>query len=187
MKFDTPLRRWDVLVTLARERGLQRLVEVGCKDGRTTEALAKGVEGSHVWAIDPWRAMPEHEGEGAETYQDWDFAQIEAQFRARTADVADRVTMMRCTSLEAARELSDQQFDLVFIDAAHDERNVTADIVAWWPRVRTGGLLSGHDYQHKFPGVMRAVASAFPLIRVAVLPDSVWVVWKEADLPQVLS
>ena len=39
--------------------------------------------------------------------------------------------------------------DLVYIDAAHDYLSVYADIEAWWPVVKQGGILAGHDYEQK--------------------------------------
>lgn len=54
------------------------------------------------------------------------------------------------------------QFDMIFIDAMHDYENVKSDINRWWPRVRSGGILVGHDYRHKdFPGVEKAFDEIF--------------------------
>ncbi len=71
---------------------------------------------------------------------------------------ADRVRVYQGTSLEAAQDFADEQFDLVFLDAAHDYDNVSADIEAWWPRVADGGWLGGHDYRTDLNyGVVEAV------------------------------
>ena len=37
-------------------------------------------------------------------------------------------------------------FDFAYIDARHDYCGVTEDIEAYWPLVRPGGILAGHDY-----------------------------------------
>lgn len=178
--FQSPVRRWEVLAGLAQSIGAKSFVEVGCKEGRTTGFLLANLPELEVIAIDPWAPVANSD----EDYKDWDFADIEAKFWQNVGEHRVRCDMWQTTSWEAAHsvQLHGKQFDIVFIDAAHDYDNCLADIKAWWPLVRPGGMLCGHDYQHNFPGVMRAVAKAFPLIRVAVCPDSVWVVQKDADI-----
>jgi hypothetical protein len=173
------VRRWHVLAGICQQFGYQTAVEVGCKEGRTTEFLLQQCPGLTVHAIDPWAPMPEHAGrEGGETYEDWDFEAIAAEFWRRVGPYKDRVIHHRATSLDVASRMEPALADLVFIDAAHDYDNVRQDIRAWWPVVRAGGVLAGHDYQHKFPGVMRAVADEFNLLDVSVTADSVWFVRK---------
>ena len=50
--------------------------------------------------------------------------------------------------------------DFVYIDASHDELSVVIDIACWFPKVRTGGIISGHDYGNSNP-VQRAVDRMF--------------------------
>jgi hypothetical protein len=40
----------------------------------------------------------------------------------------------------------DGELDFVYLDADHTYEAVKADIAAWWPKVRVGGTLGGHDY-----------------------------------------
>lgn len=187
--YQSPLRRWEVLAGLAQQMNAKTFVEVGCKEGRTTGFLLANLPELRVIAIDPWAPI----ANSYEDYKDWDFTDIESKFWQNVGEHKDRCCLRRTTSLDAARNngmplswhqavLSEPRYDIVFIDAGHDYENALADIKAWWPLVREGGYLCGHDYQHKFPGVMRAVAQSFPLLRVAVCPDSVWVVQKDADL-----
>ena len=176
--YQSPVRRVDVLAGLIKTAKAKTFVEVGCKEGRTCGRLLKEFPELRVVAIDPWAPVANAD----EDYKDWDFEAIEREFWENVGENRVRMQMIRATSLEAASGhrtyLVDNVADVVFIDAAHDYVNVIDDIRAWWPHVKEGGYLCGHDYQHKFPGVMRAVAECFPLLRVAVCPDSVWVVQK---------
>jgi len=174
--YQSPLRRRDVLAGLLKQLKAKTFVEVGCKEGRTTGFLLKEFPELRAVAIDPWAPVPNTD----EDYKGWDFEAIEREFWQNIGDAKDRCSMWRMTSQRAAEGFDMRPpVDIVFVDAAHDHDNVVADIRAWWPIVRNGGYLCGHDYQHKFPGVMRAVADCFPLLRVAVCPDSVWVVQKD--------
>ena len=53
-------------------------------------------------------------------------------------------------STEAASIILDETVDVVYIDARHDYRSVAQDIDAWWPKVRPGGILAGHDYLNTY-------------------------------------
>ena len=174
----TAPRRWDVLTSFMESQGYTSFVEVGCKEGRTTGHLLKSLPNATAIAIDPWMVQESSADKTRETYKDWDFKKIEADFWNNIGEGKPRCTMLRKTSVEAAKDLFDTQFDMVFIDALHDYESVKEDIAVWWPLVRKGGILAGHDFNHKWPGVERAVAEAFNLIHVGVAPDSVWFIVK---------
>jgi len=36
--------------------------------------------------------------------------------------------------------------DFAYIDGNHSLKSVTADLGAWWPKVKSGGIICGHDY-----------------------------------------
>lgn len=69
-------------------------------------------------------------------------------------------------SVETAAFYENGSLDCVFIDAAHDYANVAADIDAWLPKVRAGGIIGGHDYCLEFSGVIKAVTERFDKIEV---------------------
>ena len=64
-------------------------------------------------------------------------------------------------SWEAARHFKDGEVDVVFIDADHTYECCSLDILRWRPKLRSGGLLCGHDF-HTRPGVARAVKEHVP-------------------------
>ena len=59
------------------------------------------------------------------------------------------------SSVEAAKDYPDGYFDYVYIDGEHSKENVTKDILAWYPKVKKGGMLAGHDFW--FDGVRKGV------------------------------
>lgn len=185
-------RRWDVLASFMAQQNYKTFVEVGCKSGRTTGHILKTIPDSRVIAIDPWIAQEKSTDPTKETYKDWDFAKIEAEFWANVGDAKDRCTMLRCTSEDAAISHCFDfgaagggavpiANDLIFIDALHDYEHVKQDIALWWPKVRIGGICAFHDFNHKWPGVERAIAESFNLMHVGVAPDSVAFVIKVSE------
>ena len=92
---------------------------------------------AHLWCIDTWN------------YGKCTERMLET-FRQNIIGQEDRVTILQMTTHEAAQELTETLFDMVFIDACHDYDFVRQDILDYRPLVKPGGLLCGHDY--KTPG-----------------------------------
>lgn len=72
-----------------------------------------------------------------------------------------RVTLIERGSIDAARD-NKTLFDSIWIDACHEYAECKADIEAWSPFVKPGGLICGHDYWAKDVGVMNAVNETGP-------------------------
>jgi predicted O-methyltransferase YrrM len=72
------------------------------------------------------------------------------------AGVGANVRLIPTTTLDAALAWR-EPIDWLYVDAAHDYDSVRADLVAWVPKVRPGGMILGDDYGHRlFPGVQQA-------------------------------
>ncbi len=70
-----------------------------------------------------------------------------------TTPFKDRRTILRMDSKDAARAVPDASLDLAFIDADHSYEGCKSDLEAWYPKVRPGGIFSGHDFENtEFPG-----------------------------------
>jgi len=91
--------------------------------------------------------------------------------------VSHLVELKVMTSVEAATHFADGECDFVFIDGAHDYENVRADITAWLPKVRYGGVLAGHDYGDGWPDVRSAVQNCLSWRNVKERADCVF--WYE--------
>lgn len=59
-------------------------------------------------------------------------------------------------SSEAASRFQ-SEVDCLFVDGNHTYDGVRKDIVAWMPKMRTGGVVIFHDYDPQYEGVIRAV------------------------------
>ena len=81
--------------------------------------------------------------------------------------VNDRVRLIKRPSEESAEHLAPGGYDLVFVDGNHTYQNVRDDLRLMWPRVKPGGMLVGHDYTTRFPGVIQAVDESPVDFRVA--------------------
>lgn len=125
------------------------VAEVGVDRGNFASVILGGWLGKVYYAVDLWarqdpRIYPE--------VFDHDFSYrcaSDLAYRDR------RVRLMKMYSVEAARQIPNNFLDWVWIDANHDFGPVFDDMTAWWPKVKHGGIFSGHDYP--LPTVMTAV------------------------------
>lgn len=76
------------------------------------------------------------------------FGSAELIARGRAVALPNCQLIKGDTALEAS-SFPDNHIDLVYIDAFHTEESCTLDILAWWPKVKSGGILAGHDYENK--------------------------------------
>lgn len=142
-------------------------VEVGVFRGGMSRRLLRH-PGLFLYMVDSW----EEWGEGRyKESGDYHAALPQAEqdaycadAAANTAYAADRRAIIRKRSVEAAAAFDDASLDFVFIDADHSYEGCSEDISAWLPKVKPGGWLCGHDYDHQVYtdfGVTRAVKEAF--------------------------
>lgn len=118
-------------------------------------------------AVDTWAPLPNSE----EDYSDWDFEGMLSEFYRSISKYP--VEIYRMTTSAAASKAPDG-LDFVFIDADHSYEGVKRDLTEWTPKVRAGGLISGHDIS--WPGVKRAVDESGLAYKLG--PNDVWYAWK---------
>ena len=137
-------------------------VEVGVLFGRSIACLGSLRPDLDLWAVDSWLETVDaspgapFEEIGKQYKTTWEA--FNGLMRAHAPEVMDRLHVIRANSTDVCLP----EADIVFIDAAHDEENVRADIDHWIEGLKKGGLLSGHDLQSDYPGVQAAVESFFP-------------------------
>lgn len=126
-----------------------RAAEVGTHRGEFSNALLKKWPGS-LRCIDPWSVPPGYEGQAETLRAALGGAALRAAdmtaARARLARHAPRFTLHKATSAEAADGTPDGSLDFVYIDGDHRYEQVVLDLGLWWPKLRRGGLLAGHDF-----------------------------------------
>ncbi len=133
------------------------VVEIGVYKGRSICSVAPECKrrGISLFGVDPYGFTTG----GGEMDGDEMFKLVEENLKA--FDVLDIVAILRQPSVIAAKGFPDQSIDLVMIDGPHDYDNVLLDIQAWLPKIKPGGMIAGHDYCGKWPGVARAIHETF--------------------------
>lgn len=130
----------DTLADWFREFGFLTGVEVGTERGLYAEILCKANPTAQLYCVDLW--------EGYTGYRDRtnskEFVEIYQTAQERLKDY--KVEMIREFSMDAVKHFPEGSLDFVYIDANHEYPWVTEDIIHWSKRVRSGGIVAGHDY-----------------------------------------
>jgi len=123
-------------------------VEVGSWKGRSAAFMAVEIHNSGKTiafdCVDTW-AGSVSEGEHQNDHH-VKAGTLYEKFLSNTERVKHIITTKRGDSLEMASTYEDDSLDFVFIDGDHRYEFVKADIEAWLPKVKSGGILAGHDY-----------------------------------------
>lgn len=159
--------------------------EIGVYCGEHAELLLANWPGT-LWLVDPWRHQPLSVYNDQSNHSDEDFEKcIMPEAMNRLARFGNRARVLRSFSVDAAADFRDSEFDFVYLDANHSRAAVLADLRAWTPKVRSGGMVAGHDYidYNREDGMGLGVPSAlaeFSLgrsIELHVAFDETWPTW----------
>lgn len=141
-------------------------VEVGVSAGLNAENICKTLNPKRLVLVDSY--LPFYTNGGS--IESHELLKKAAFTRLKNKPVEWRLL----PSTMAAKAFNGEEFDFVYIDANHEYTHVKDDISAWYPHVKKGGVIGGHDFGLHFPGVVQAVrefASSNGLIVADFYPD----------------
>ena len=140
------MSREDAFPDLLNKKRLYGIgVEVGVWRGDFSDAVLRRWSRGILVMVDPWEKQPKKDYPDP-TIEGANWEEILAAARLVHVRHMPRVHIMRMKSLEAAEMYTASEVDWVYLDAVHTFEAVTADLRAWAPKVRAGGVLAGHDY-----------------------------------------
>ena len=122
-----------------------RGAEIGVYQGKTAFYLLDRRPDLTLYAVDSWPRDAQWRPPPAPPR---DMRRIGVEFKRMAEEVGywdGRLIVLHGPSVEMATHVDDGSLDFVFIDADHTTPAVLADIEAWAPKVRSGGMVLGHD------------------------------------------
>ena len=139
------MSRESFLRSVAQGKSFNTVVEVGVWRGGFSEQIIKICGPKEFYGVDPYELFPGMVSAPGPEYN------TQADLDALSTNVATKLkkhghTLIRKKSLDAVKDFSDLSVDLVYIDGDHTYEGCKADIHAWWPKVKSGGILMGDDY-----------------------------------------
>jgi hypothetical protein len=126
--------------------------EVGVFEGEHAFQMLKNLNIKKLYLVDPYSKYSDYEKSGS--YKLIDNAKSKA--KKKLLGFGDKVCWIEKFSDDALLDIK-EKLDFVYIDGNHFSPYVDNDIVNYYPLVKTGGILAGHDYSPEFQDVLLAV------------------------------
>ena len=153
--------------------------EIGVWRGDSSSTLLRFIKKLTLHMVDPW------ETGGGHTTMPKSVEELVAgreEAMERTSLYSDRRIVHKLISEDAAPLFEDKSLDFVFIDAEHTYECVKQDIYLWYPKVKSGGILCGHDYDGRGDhsgrfGVKKAVDEWAESIGIEIRKGSQHIWW----------
>jgi predicted O-methyltransferase YrrM len=146
-------------------------VEIGTFRGDFAHAFLLRWSGLMLYCIDPWESVEGYEHQAKILVNIGGSSDRENDYVATMRKLDNwkhRSTLVRASSEDAVVSFQDNSVDFVYIDGDHRYEMVKKDLALWWPKIRQGGVIAGHDIvcnnEHKGgwgPGIQRAVHEHF--------------------------
>ena len=138
----------QAFIDLIRANAKENMVvaEVGVYDGSTTFGYADIIKenNGHLYLVDWFKG---NEGnEGTHYYrEDGDPLFNSVQNEVKKRGLSNHVTILYGKSGDMARHIKNDELDICFLDADHTFKGCSNDIRVYYPKVKHGGIISGHD------------------------------------------
>jgi len=150
-------QEYDQAIARADSNSHNVFVECGAYKGKSTSYMAVEVANSDkpitFYTIDTFQGSEEHFRKGH------DVSNLYWKFENNVVPVREWINVIAKPTTEAAKTFQDQSIGFLFLDASHTYEDVVADIYAFWPKLKSGGMLAGDDYS--WDSVKRAVQHCF--------------------------
>ena len=131
--------------------------EIGVKDGRHAQLILETLDISKLYLIDTWDSFPTYTKRYVRSKKGLSFINC----KSKLSKWRDKTVFINDFSENAHRLIQDGTLDFVYVDANHENVYVKKDIELYWPKLKAGGLMAGHDYIEKWQGVIDAVTEFF--------------------------
>jgi len=137
--FEIPDCSRDELPEFFVNMGFKKGAEIGVASGEYSEKFCK--VGLEHYAIDPWIIYKDCYLYGGQPIMDKRYEETKL-----TLSRYSNCTVIKKTSMEALLDFEDKSLDYVYIDGNHLLKYIVEDLCGWTIKVRSGGIISGHDF-----------------------------------------
>ena len=133
------------LPKILQNEGFKIGIELGVQYGHYSQRmLSKWTNCTEYHLVDVWAHQENYE----------DYANVRQEEQEDIYNTAmktleayrDKIHVCRNYTTVCVETYPDDYFDFIYVDARHDFKGVWEDLVAYWPKLKVGGIMAGHDY-----------------------------------------
>jgi hypothetical protein len=137
------ISRLDLIKEIGKEFPYGKGAEIGTFKGQFSKEILQNWGGT-LYMVDVWRPLSSEEYLDASNHDAHKTAYSDTM--DSISGFEDRGVMIRAASKVASGIFPDEFLNFVYIDANHAYDYVVEDIEVWFPKIKKGGYLCGHDY-----------------------------------------
>lgn len=134
----TPRSMTNFLLSIYGNRPLVGC-EVGVLEAANSASILTLLNMERLYLVDPYLPY------GNRSKSDMDECRILAH---NHLSQWNNISWIESTSENASTRISDNTLDFIYLDGPHTLENTMNDIRCWYSKVKVGGYIDGHDYQH---------------------------------------
>lgn len=120
------------------------IVEMGCWQGRSICSVAEIIKRKKLKVI----CIDMGETQWYDQYKPFPPHKLADIFKTNTQRFGLEIEYYKGTTVAAAAHYAEKglKADVIMIDAGHAFQEVKGDIYSWWPMLKDGGVMCGHDF-----------------------------------------
>jgi predicted O-methyltransferase YrrM len=135
------------LLQILAEMKIKTACEVGVKAGEYASKMLQGIPSlEKLYLIDLWEIRKNHIDASNPNNKIDFYDEKLKETKEATKKWREKVEILKGHSGEMCNHIKNGSLDWAYIDAGHDYLSCIEDLRAYWPKIKSGGIMSGHDY-----------------------------------------
>ena len=116
--------------------------EIGCGWGHNSYNIMMNLPMEKLYMVDPYKTYKDHDVGHGQEFHDNMFNETKRYM----VPFGNKVVFIRKMSEDGAADIPDDSLDFIYIDGNHWYDYVKKDIELFYPKIKSGGVIGGHDF-----------------------------------------
>lgn len=142
----TDIKNRNQIIEYIKTLQSPNICEVGSRNGDFFYNVLYTENCQMAIIVDIWRNTGDLNQNDSDYSQEELDNQYKTVFKKMLKCDNNNIKIIREFSNKAASFFEDETFDFVYIDADHSYHGCLQDLNSWYPKIKIGGILAGHDF-----------------------------------------